>query len=50
MFAFLVVPGIDELLFLIVAAYMHFEEVVLCCDVGVNRNQVDATKVGLVLL
>jgi hypothetical protein len=45
--AFLVVPGIDELLVLIVGAYMHFEEVVLCCDVGVNRNQVDATSVGV---
>ena len=51
-FAFLEVPGIDELLLLIVAAYMHFEEVVLCCDVGVhrNRNQVDATKVGAAVI
>ena len=40
-------PGIDELFLLIVAAYMHFEEVVLCCDVGVNMNQVGATKVGV---
>jgi hypothetical protein len=48
--AFLVVPGIDELLLLIVGAYMYFEEVVLCCDVGANRNQVDATKVGVAVI
>ena len=48
--AFLVVPAIDELLLLIVAAYMHFEEVILCCDVGVHRNQVDATKVGAAVI
>ena len=29
---------------------MHFEEVVLCCDVGANRNQVDATKVGVAVI
>jgi hypothetical protein len=44
--AFLVVPDIDELLLLIVGTYMHFKEVVLCCDVGVNRNQVQCRQVG----
>ena len=29
---------------------MHFEEVVLCCDGGVNRNQVGATKVGVAVI
>jgi hypothetical protein len=29
---------------------MHFFEVVLCGDVAVNRNQVDATKVGFAVV
>ena len=50
MLAFHVVPCIDERLQRIVSAYMHFLEADLCGDVGVDRNQVDATKVGFAVV